>query len=426
MYVTWVHGFPNGDEKGDFLTVDLGGTNLRVCWISLKGNKEEIGIQQEQYNLPDKIKTGKAEDLWSFIAESLQKFIKEHNLFDGDDKNFNLGFTFSYPAIQDSIDHGVLQTWTKGFDISGVEGEDVASQLRTAINNLNLPITLVAIVNDTTGAMIASAYHDPKTVIGAIFGTGCNAAYMDKISNIPKLKSANLPNNTPMAINCEYGAFDNSRSILPITKYDDQIDKDSPRPGEQAFEKLSAGLYLGEIYRLIILELHSRSLFFKDQDISRLSEPYRIDTAFLSAIEDDTSPSLSDSAQRFKKDFDVTITESELHFSQELAHIIAIRGARLCATGIAAICRHQGISSGHVAADGSVANKHPKFKKRWGEALGEILGWSGEDRKTQDDSGKDDDQVGPIVLTSAEDGSGVGAAVIAAMTLERQEKRQGT
>ena len=44
-----------------------------------------------------------------------------------------LGFTFSYPAIQERIDHGVLKTWTKGFDIGGMEGEDVAAQLKNAI-----------------------------------------------------------------------------------------------------------------------------------------------------------------------------------------------------------------------------------------------------------------------------------------------------
>lgn len=422
MYVTWVHGFPHGKEKGDFLTIDLGGTNLRVCWINLKGNQEEIGIEQDQYEMPEKIKTATADELWSFLAESLQKFIKDQSLKGTKEKPLNLGFTFSYPAIQDSIDHGVLQTWTKGFDIDGVEGEDVASQLRDAMKKLDLPVNLVAVVNDTTGAMIASAYHDPKTVIGGIFGTGCNAAYMDKIGNIPKLKDVDLDPETPMAINCEYGAFDNSRSILPTTKYDKQIDEDSPRPGEQAFEKLSAGLYLGEIYRLIVVDLHSRNLFFTDQDIKKLKEPYSINTEFLSFVEDDSSPSLQKSANRFAKEFNVQITQPELKFSQDLAHIIAIRGARLCATGIAAICRHQGIKEGHVAADGSVANKHPKFKQRWGEALGEILDWTDKDRKKKDDSGDDDDQVGPIVMTSAEDGSGVGAAVIAAMTLERNNK----
>ena len=133
-----------------------------------------------------------------------------------EDEAVPLGFTFSYPALQDSIDHGVLQTWTKGFNIKGVEGHDIAEQLRDALEKRKLPINLVALANDTTGALIASTYTDPKTVIGAIFGTGCNAAYMETCGSIPKLRDqkVDLPPETPMAINCEYGAFDNSHRVL--------------------------------------------------------------------------------------------------------------------------------------------------------------------------------------------------------------------
>lgn len=44
-----------------------------------------------------------------------------------------LGFTFSYPLEQHYIDHGKLKTWTKGFDIKGVEGEDIAEQFRKSL-----------------------------------------------------------------------------------------------------------------------------------------------------------------------------------------------------------------------------------------------------------------------------------------------------
>ena len=57
-----------------------------------------------------------------------------------------------------------------------------------------------------------------------------------------------------MAINCEYGSFDNEKYILPRTKYDVQIDEESPRPGQQTFEKMISGYYLGEVLRLILLE----------------------------------------------------------------------------------------------------------------------------------------------------------------------------
>lgn len=432
MYTTWVLGFPSGNEQGSYLTIDLGGSNLRVCWITLNGrdpesSKHDINLAQHKYEIKDDMKTGEASELWKFIAVSLQKFIQDHDLNGKAQEPLRLGFTFSYPAIQDYIDQGVLQTWTKGFDIKNVEGKDVASQLREAMKRLELPVELIAVINDTTGAMIASAYNDPDTVIGAIFGTGCNAAYMDKISNIPKLsnneQTQSLDPETPMAINCEYGAFDNSRTVLPVTKYDSTIDEDSPRPGEQAFEKLSAGLYLGEIYRLILLDLNSNKILLKNhnlKDNKKFSEPYCIDTALLSSLEDDTSSSLSESARALEEKFDIVLSEEELLLSQLIAHLIAIRGARLCACGIAAICRHQNITKGHVAADGSVANKHPRFKRRWARALGEILDWEENDWSKDED----DQNVGPIMLTSAEDGSGIGAAVIAAMTIERWEKGQ--
>ena len=151
-----------------------------------------------------------------------------------------------------------------------------------------MPIKLTALINDTTGTLIASAYTDPKMRIGCIFGTGCNAAYIENCGSIPKLAHLNLPPETPMAINCEWGAFDNEHKVLPRTPYDIAIDKDSPRPGQQAFEKMIAGLYLGEIFRLIMVDLHDRKEvnIFAGQDISKLRKPYSLDSSFLSSIEE--------------------------------------------------------------------------------------------------------------------------------------------
>lgn len=122
--------------------------------------------------------------------------------------------------------------------------------------------------------------------IGGIFGTGCNAAYMEDCGSIPKLAHMNLPPDTPMAINCEWGAFDNEGLVLPRTPYDETIDKDSPRPGQQAFEKMIAGLYLGELFRLVLMDLHKEGHIFDKQDMGRLRKPYTLDASFLSAVEE--------------------------------------------------------------------------------------------------------------------------------------------
>ena len=51
--------------------------------------------------------------------------------------------------------------------------------------------------------------------------------------------------------------------------------------------------------------------------------------------------------------------------------------------------------------------QYPHFKARGAQALREIFGWGKEVRKD------------PIEIRAAEDGSGVGAALIAALTLKR-------
>lgn len=124
--------FPDGYETGTFLALDMGGTNLRVCEIILTDEKSEFDILQSKYRMPEELKTGDAEELWEYIADCLQQFVESHH--SGEKMSqLPLGFTFSYPATQDYIDHGVLQRWTKGFDIAGVEGENVVPMFEAAI-----------------------------------------------------------------------------------------------------------------------------------------------------------------------------------------------------------------------------------------------------------------------------------------------------
>jgi hexokinase len=67
---------------------------------------------------------------------------------------------------------------------------------------------------------------------------------MEECGSIPELKHLDFSPDMPMVINCEYGAFDNKHIVLTRTKYDIYIDEVSPRPGQQAFEKMISGLTL--------------------------------------------------------------------------------------------------------------------------------------------------------------------------------------
>lgn len=70
-----------------------------------------------------------------------------------------------------------------------------------------VPVQITACINDTTGTLMASHYVDPRTRIGIIFGTGCNAAYVETVKNIPKIAHLGLPPEAQVAINCEWGAW---------------------------------------------------------------------------------------------------------------------------------------------------------------------------------------------------------------------------
>lgn len=97
----------------------------------------------------------------------------------------------------------------------------------------------------------------------------------------------NLDPKLPIAINCEWGAFDNEKLVLPRTVFDAHIDKTSPRPGQQLFEKMVAGLYLGEIFRLVLVDLHKNKdvHMFQNQNISKLELEFSLDASLLSDIE---------------------------------------------------------------------------------------------------------------------------------------------
>jgi hexokinase len=138
MFPTWVFGSPTGNETGDYLSVDLGGTNLRVCLVKLLGNSK-FTLTQSKFRLTEEQKQGNGEDLFDFCAQCVKDFIDAQIPQATTESPVPLGFTFSYPCHQKSIDHGVLVRWTKGFATSGVEGNDVAQMFKDSLQKLTVP-----------------------------------------------------------------------------------------------------------------------------------------------------------------------------------------------------------------------------------------------------------------------------------------------
>jgi hexokinase len=113
--VTPVTALPTGKEKGKFLSIDVGGTNLRVGIVELLGSDEhEDGdgenvfakikrSHSKDWPIGDHLKMDQAEDLFEWIgdcvADVLEEAVQETTIgsesLSGDE--IPLGITFSFP-----------------------------------------------------------------------------------------------------------------------------------------------------------------------------------------------------------------------------------------------------------------------------------------------------------------------------------------
>ncbi|KAL7424058.1 hypothetical protein Q5752_001643 [Cryptotrichosporon argae] len=426
MVPSFVTGVPDGTEQGTFLALDLGGTNLRVCEVRLFGDNK-FEIKQQKYKVSEELKQGQARVLFDYIADSVDAFLTDIGSgMESTGEPLHLGFTFSFPVEQTAIDAGKLLTWTKGFAAKGAIGQDVVRLLQDAFDRKHIHVRCSALVNDTVGTLLSRSYQSGPALIGAIFGTGTNGAYIDATRTIKKLGDKKIADAEKggdhagkyMVVNTEWGAFDNGRHCLPVSIFDNKLDRESINPRKQAFEKMVSGMYLGEITRNILLHLIDSSVLFDGLSTPVLNTHYGFDAAFVSAVEGAQTP--GDVRETIKSTLGVAddiISDADIEIVQWATRIVSDRAAALSAVAVAAIVQHTGkdkVEHGDagvdVGIDGSVAEFLPNFEDRVRAALRVLLGDAGEKR---------------IRMGLAKDGSGVGAALGALQAKKALERRAG-
>uniref|UniRef100_A0A286XVC4 Phosphotransferase n=1 Tax=Cavia porcellus TaxID=10141 RepID=A0A286XVC4_CAVPO len=231
MLPTYVRSTPEGSEVGDFLSLDLGGTNFRVMLVKVGEGEEgqwSVKTKHQMYSIPEDAMTGTAEMLFDYISECISDFLDKHQM---KHKKLPLGFTFSFPVRHEDIDKGILLNWTKGFKASGAEGNNIVGLLRDAIKRRgDFEMDVVAMVNDTVATMISCYYEDRQCEVGMIVGTGCNACYMEEMQNVELVEG----DEGRMCVNTEWGAFGNSGELDEfLLEYDRMVDESSVNPGQQ-------------------------------------------------------------------------------------------------------------------------------------------------------------------------------------------------
>ena len=207
-------------------------------------------------------------------------------------------------------------------------------------------------------------------------------------------------------INTELGAFGSNNQSLDFirTEWDLQVDKHSINSGQQVFEKMVSGMYLGEIVRTIVADLTSKSLL--DPTVFGVFQKRNFfSTLLISRVEMDSSDSTSfENTRAVFQSMDISgATLADCAVLHLICSRVSRRSAHLTSAVIACLLRRMDRPKTIIGVDGSVYRCHPHYKNVINEKVSQLL--------PQLNSGHVQ-----FRLMLSEDGSGRGAALVAALS----------
>ncbi|AEY67991.1 hexokinase [Clostridium sp. BNL1100] len=378
-------GKPTGKEQGTFMTIDMGGTNFRCTKYKISsGNFEKVSeIKEKLINKEKNYDLTKSDSdekqLFGYMAECIGKMVEPG-------ETLYLGNTFSFPCRQEGINDAYLIQWTKEITTSGVEGQNINKLLGQALKARNINVKPVAILNDTVGTLLVAMYSYQAADIGSIMGTGHNTCYLE--NNHPL-------NGQKMIVNMESGNYNVG---LPVTKYDEIIDKNSQIPGAQLLEKMVSGYYMGSLLKEVCQDLYKNKAIFTSEGVDT-------DAFFSQSFNALMVENFILYPSNTKEQYNCTLEDAEV--IKKVSEAILKRTVRLVAVSHMGILFHQensgtSVNNKHVIAiDGTIYEKMPNAPKLMEEAFKDALG----------------DDASNIEIRLVKDGSGLGAAIAAAFAV---------
>ncbi|RAR09670.1 hexokinase family protein [Stemphylium lycopersici] len=473
---TPVTALPTGKEKGKFLSIDVGGTNLRVGFVELIGEPDGTAENERErsstvgenvfaqinrshdknWPIGDHLKMDQAEDLFAWIGDCIAEVVRgaleeQKNAKDvraplGDE--ILLGITFSFPMAQTRLSEATLLPMGKGFAITSdlnlgkmllagyARHCDVSQRDKPSLPR----IRVAAITNDTVATFASLAYAvkaspNSRVAMGLIVGTGTNATVPMKLDRLHPAKKNALPNPgavQTVVINTEWTIRGTDKPLIDLnikTSWDKILDANSDAPGFQPFEYMTSGRYLGEIVRLIFVDVVSQE---EGVEIpSSLLTKNALPTRFLSEViarkggrivqqeleSRYPEPSSSD---------DPFWTVDRVEMIRDIAEAVQQRSSAL----VAAACVGLLGCVGDVSLDGSKAHSNGTHTKGKREIEELVIGYAGGTISQYPkwlqtcqqwidimvEQGSSANLSKQVTLKEAKDGGIIGAGVLAAMT----------
>ncbi|CAG8961653.1 hypothetical protein HYFRA_00006190 [Hymenoscyphus fraxineus] len=356
---------PVGDTGGRYLAIDIGGTNLRVGFIELlKPEAETAGLDgistiangepketsrvrrqlEKSWPIGEQLKRNKAEDLFAWIGSCIAEVVGDGcKVWAGElPEEIPLGVTFSFPMIQHTLSHATLMSMGKGFAITS--NSDLGKLLiegYESVRNPTLPtIKIHAIVNDSVATLVSFAYQlrsNPKrkAAMGLIVGTGCNATIplaLNKLhtskrpAQVKVLNDSAASDETKITVNTEWsinGSAPALRESNFITRWDEVLDSQGDTPGFMPFEYMTAGRYLGELGRLILLDYFIHHLGIARRNLPpSLLERHGLSTSFLGNLGPHLQHIEPSMLRQLEKELPPAEHAEAFHWTEETAEVV--------------------------------------------------------------------------------------------------------
>ncbi|KAL4893384.1 hexokinase [Aspergillus ambiguus] len=398
MLPSYNHALPSGVESGTFLALDVGGSTFRVALVDLRGHGDMEIRRVHSSPIDNDVKMLEGTHFFDWMAAKIDAMLSEvGSTYGRGDAPLPMGLSWSFPIEQTSISSGLVIHMGKGFLCSnGTLGQELGDLIVQSCRRRSLNVRVDAIVNDSSATLLSRAYLDPKTRMSLILGTGTNVAIHFPVHEIGLTKFGTRPPGwfdyaKHVIVNSEMSMFGGG-GVLPMTRWDDILNRTHLRPDYQPLEYMITGRYLGEILRLIIVEAVETARLFGGTLPHSMRDAYSFDTSLVAAIEADTSPALTSSAALLQKEhtFVAAPSAEDMRFLRRVCETVSQRAAGYLATAIHSMwCLRNEVESPSVAAaatkesqhvtvveseprdqslsiacDGSVINKYPGFKDR--------------------------------------------------------------
>lgn len=420
MLPSYNHTLPSGSERGKCLALDVGGSTFRVAMVELVGREAPECIRtshSQAYVIDGSVKRLRGQQFFNWMADRIQQTLTScaaRGLYNG--ATLPMGLAWSFPIQQTDPRTGNLLAMGKGFNATyGLEGQDLSTILMRSCLAADLNVEMRAIVNDGAATLLSQAYRDSSTRMSLILGTGMNSAAFLPVTTLGPEKLGNRPESwhqmaKHVLINTELSMF--GKGIMPVTRWDEQLNRDHQLPDFQPMEYLCTGMYIGEIVRLILLEAIDTTGLFGGEWPARFSTPYSLDTRIVAAFDSDETANLSDAWLQFCESHPLSVRppRTDLRFVQTVARLVSQRAQTYIAVAIHALWMVRTISEGllpteaselTVACNGTVIEKYPGFRFNCQRVLDELCISSGA-------------PAGTINLQMASESSIYGAAVAVA------------